>query len=263
MNRWVIALVMLVMGVACSGPGAATSPSPTGWLEQRPGPGRVPTWVIQLDGVPAQQADLVTLDGQDTTPAQVAQVVRAGGHPICYLNAGAWEQWRPDAGRIPPQLVGKPLAGWPGERWLDVRDPERLRPVMADRIETCRRKGFVAVDPDNLDGHSADTGWGISQAQEFAYLSLLIELAHGQGLAIGLKNAVELLPKAGPKVDFAVNESCHELDECARYADFVSSGKWVLNLEYRGTPAEVCQPLLGFITVLAERSLAGPVRQCR
>ena len=44
------------------------------------------------------------------------------------------------------------------ERWLDVRQIERLAPILTDRLELCRDKGFDAVEPDNLDGYDNETG---------------------------------------------------------------------------------------------------------
>ncbi|MFQ5739279.1 MAG: endo alpha-1,4 polygalactosaminidase [Acidobacteriota bacterium] len=42
------------------------------------------------------------------TPSLHAQ----GRKVICYISAGSWESWRPDAGQFPSYLLGKPLSGW-------------------------------------------------------------------------------------------------------------------------------------------------------
>ena len=36
----------------------------------------------------------------------------------------------------------------------------------------------------------------------------------------------------GPDFDFAVNEQCHQYQECGRYRDFIAAGKPVFNAEY-------------------------------
>lgn len=40
-------------------------------------------------------------------------------------------------------------------RRLDIRSPS-IRPIMTQRLQNCKDKGFVAVDPDNMDGYSND-----------------------------------------------------------------------------------------------------------
>jgi hypothetical protein len=52
-------------------------------------------------------------------------------------------------------------------------------------------------------------------------------------LAIGLKNAMELLPEVSEKVQFAVNEECVKNSECTKYTDFVHKyNKPVFHIEY-------------------------------
>lgn len=42
----------------------------------------------------------------------------------------------------------------------------------------------------------------------------LADTVHANGMQIGLKNAVELVPVLVNKYDFALNEECHEWKEC-------------------------------------------------
>ena len=49
-----------------------------------------------------------------------------------------------------------------------------------------------------------------------------------------MKNAVDLIPEVVGSVDFAVNEQCHEYEECARYKPFTDQNKAVFNIEYGG-----------------------------
>ena len=62
------------------------------------------------------------LEGNPTTPntAAVDAIHTRGGHAICYVSAGSWENWRGDAASFPASVKGK-TNGWPGERWLDIR----------------------------------------------------------------------------------------------------------------------------------------------
>ena len=74
--------------------------------------------------------------------AMVRRVHDNGRHVVCYINAGAWENWRPDAPSYPSAVKGKPLDGWPGERWLDIRRLDVLGPILDDAAGSVRRKGL-------------------------------------------------------------------------------------------------------------------------
>ena len=67
---------------------------------------------------------------------------------MCYFSAGSSEDWRPDFGDFLASDLGAPLGNWPGERYLDIRSAN-VRAIMARRMQMCKDKGFVAVDPDN------------------------------------------------------------------------------------------------------------------
>jgi hypothetical protein len=94
----------------------------------------------------------IDLDLFETTRARVDALRARGTYVACYLNAGAWENWRPDKGAFPAQVLGKAYDGWPGERWLDIRRIDLLAPIMRKRLDQCRSKGFHAVEPDNING---------------------------------------------------------------------------------------------------------------
>ncbi|MGF1504974.1 MAG: endo alpha-1,4 polygalactosaminidase [Anaerolineae bacterium] len=55
----------------------------------------------------------------DTLQAVIDQLDDAGRIVICYFSAGSYEEWRPNAGHFPQEVVGLPLDDWPDERWLD------------------------------------------------------------------------------------------------------------------------------------------------
>lgn len=73
----------------------------------------------------------------------------------------------------------------------------------------------------------------------------------------GLKNAVELVPILVNKFDFALNEECHEWNECVVYEDtFLAEGKPVFNVEYN-LDDSVCDEAnaLGLDTILKVRNI--------
>ncbi len=200
------------------------------------------TWQWQLSGKLDRSVDaqVYDIDGQDSSAADVAALKAAGRRVICYVNAGAFEDWRPDAKRFPKAVLGKELDGWPGERWLDIRRWQTLEPILAARFDTCRAKGFDAVEPDNVDGYANKSGFPLTAADQLTFNRRLADLAHRRGLAIGLKNDVEQAAELEPHFDFAVNEECAQYDECDRLAVFVAAGKPVFHVEYEQESGGFC-----------------------
>src|SRR5215207_4642058 len=60
----------------------------------------------------------------ETSPSRLQELKARGVRTVCVINAGAWENWRPDSGAFDLRLIGGNFAGWPGERWLDIRAQE-------------------------------------------------------------------------------------------------------------------------------------------
>ncbi len=192
------------------------------------------TFQIQLQGEidTSYEADVYEIDGFDVGTDLVDELHGLGRKVVCYMNAGAWENWRPDKGDFPKKVLGKKLEGWPGERWLDIRAIETLRPIMAARVDVCAEKGFDGVDFDNINGYSNDTGFPLKKKHQVRYDRMLAEVAHERGMAIGLKNVPELVSQLEPHYDFVVNESCFTYKECDPYEAFIANGKAVFVIEY-------------------------------
>lgn len=214
------------------------SPKPTG-ARWQPRPGLA--WQWQLTGKldPTVDAPVYDVDGFNVSKAQVDDLHRRGRKVICYVSTGAWEDFRPDAGRFPKSVLGK-SNGWKGERWLDLRRTDVLGPLMAERFDMCREKGFDAVEPDNMDGYANETGFPLTGAQQLAYNRLVARLAHDRGLAVGLKNDLDQIPELVGDFDFAVNEQCAEFGECEALGAFTRAGKAVFHVEYDKAPAGFC-----------------------
>ncbi len=185
-------------------------------------------------------AQVYDIDAVDNSAAVVATLHAAGRRVVCYVNAGAWEPYRPDAGRYPQALLGKALEGWPDERWLDVRRLDLLAPLLAQRVDACRAKGFDGVEPDQLDGYANDTGFPLTAADQLAFDRLVARLAHARGLAVGLKNDLDQVVALQPDFDFAVNEQCAEFQECALLSPFVAAHKPVFEAEYHLPGSAFC-----------------------
>jgi hypothetical protein len=192
------------------------------------------SWQYQLSGRVDTNVDAAVydIDGFENSTAVVAELHHAGRRAICYVDAGSWEAWRPDAAQFPVSVRGKALDGWPGERWLDIRQIDALSPLMAARFDVCQAKGFDGVEPDNVDGYSNATGFALSSADQIAYNTMLAGLAHDRGLAVGLKNDLDQVDALVGAFDFAVNEQCAQYQECDALEPFIAAGKPVFHVEY-------------------------------
>jgi hypothetical protein len=191
------------------------------------------TWQWQIEGVVdiGYEVDLYDIDLADTPVSTIDELHEAGRTVICYFSAGSYEGWRDDADRYPPAAIGEALDGWPDERWVDVRN-DAVRAILADRLDLAVAKGCDGVEPDNVAGYDDDNGFGFSFDDQLDFNRFLAAAARERGLLIGLKNALGQIPDLVDHYDFAVNEQCHDYEECEAYGPFLAAGKPVLNAEY-------------------------------
>lgn len=193
------------------------------------------TFQLQFTGESIDQAvaaDVYDIDLFDSSAALVAALHANGRKVLCYINVGAWEDWRPDQAQFPTAVLGNDYAGWPGEKWLDIRRIDLLAPIMRARMDQCRAKGFDGIEPDNVDGYLTNTGFPLTYQDQLTYNIWLANEAHQRGLAIGLKNDTGQLPDLLPYFDFAVTESCLAQGWCADTSGFIASAKPVFAIEY-------------------------------
>lgn len=208
-------------------------------------PTQTMTWDIQYEGTPKADlnVDIRNIDLEDTPISLINQMKNRGQKIICYFSAGSSENWRSDFNKFPAIVKGRNLDGWAGEKWLDVRRLDILMPIMTARMDIAVLKGCDAIDPDNMDAYANRSGFPITRAHSEAYFKALAKAAHDRGLAIGLKNAMEMIPAALPVMDFAVNEQCNQYSECDTYKPVIAAGKPVFGIEYKGDPANFCPVL--------------------
>ncbi|HEY4276716.1 MAG TPA: endo alpha-1,4 polygalactosaminidase [Conexibacter sp.] len=199
------------------------------------------SWQWQLDGRldTSVNARVYDVDGFDTSKATVARLHHAGRYVVCYIDAGTWENWRPDRNRFPASTRGADN-GWPGERWLDIRRLRQLAPPLRARIAMCARKGFDAVEPDNVDGFTTHTGVPLSAKDQLRFNRWIARIAHQHGLAVALKNDLEQATALAPSFDFAVLEQCAQYHECASTRPFLRAGKAVFDAEYALATSSFC-----------------------
>ncbi len=208
---------------------AGTSVNAARWI-----PSAGETYEIQYDGkldlhVPAQVYDL---DMFDTSASVVAKLHRMGRHVVCYISAGTWENWRPDAGKFPKSVLGLPDGHWKGERWLDIRQTAILEPIMAHRLKLCKDKGFDGVDPDNLDGYQNKTGFPLTYDEQLTYDTWVATAAHAHGLTADQKGDNGQAKDLVKVFDFAVVEQCYVQGWCKEFALYTKQNRLVVDVEY-------------------------------
>ncbi|GAA1457123.1 endo alpha-1,4 polygalactosaminidase [Williamsia maris] len=215
------------------------------------------------------------LGGAYPPPAGVTVVERdsttdpvPGVYSVCYVNGFQTQPgvtW-PDellVHRSDGSLLVDP--GWPDEHLIDLSTSAHRRSA-ADRhqttIDLCARKGFRAVEFDNLDSYTRSKGaFGVDDAIDFA--RMLTDRAHDAGLAVAQKNAADLVDRGRTEVgfDFAISEECDRYDECSEFAS--AYGDHVYDIEYtddlRDSFSDACQRSdTPRMTILRDRDLVAP-----
>ena len=197
------------------------------------------TWHWQLTEALDTSLDVTMYDIDlfDTDAGQITALRDEGRVVICYFSAGSHEDWRPDADQFPPAAIGNQLDDWPGERWLDIRDPT-VRDVLAARLDLAAAKGCHGVEPDNVDGYTNDTGFPLSDSDQIDFNRWLAEQSHARALSVGLKNDVDQVLALVPYFDWALDEECMAYDECDLLMPFITANKAVFHVEYVDNPAQ-------------------------
>lgn len=211
--------------------------------------------------------DVIDLDLFETEPALIHTLQSQGKLVVCYISAGSWEDWRPDADNYPEMILGKNYSGWPGERWVDIRETESLRPILENRFDLCAAKGFDGVETDNMDSYQNQTGFFITAKDQLTFNRWLAKQAHQRNLFIGLKNNPDQAAVLVNDFDFILAESCFSEEECEAYLPFIKNKKPVFVLEYNDNNPDLelfCNKAndYGFYLSLKNRELDDVTESC-
>jgi len=172
------------------------------------------------------------IDGFDTSPSTVAALHARGTKVICYMDVGTLEPGRPDDNLIPTADAGSPVQGFNSERWLNIADLNGLKAMILDRLSICKKKGFDAVEPDNVDGYTNSTGFPLTPQEQLTFNIFVANTAHDLGLSVGLKNDNDQTAQLQPYFDWALDEECNYYNECGTESPFINANKAVFNAEY-------------------------------
>jgi hypothetical protein len=182
------------------------------------------------------------------------------GYAVCYVNAFQSQpgiDW-------PEALVLRSLGddpGWPGEYLIDLSTAARRRAAarFAGRmLRACARRGFDAVELDNLDSWTRLPDVPFGRRDALAYARLLSGRAHALGLAVGQKNTPQLTRREARPFDFAIAEACGRYRECDAYRRL--HGDRVLAIEYRRRDFRAACRAVGdrIAVVLRDRDVSAP-----
>jgi hypothetical protein len=213
-------------------PTAAAAPAAAAGITLPPANGK---FDYQLGGLykPSDDVKIVVRD-RTVSPSP-------GRYNVCYVNAFQTQPGESASfAKKYPSLVlkwnnGKPVIdpNWPEEYLLDISTPTKraqLATIVGAWFDGCKRKGYQAVEADNLDSFTRSRG-KLDQADAIAFATLLVKKAHTSGLAIGQKNGAEFAA-TGKKIgfNFAITEECEVYRECGAYTRVY--GNQVYEVEY-------------------------------
>lgn len=177
-------------------------------------------------------ADVYDLDMFDTKASVVSKLHGMGRKVVCYISAGTWENWRPDADKFPKSVIGHKDGHWRGERWLDIRQTKILEPLMGARYDLCKKKGFDAIDPDNLDGYQNKTGFPLTANEQLTYDTWVATAAHARGLGVDQKGDNNQIKDLVKYFDFAVDEQCFVQGWCHQLTAYTANNREAVDVEY-------------------------------
>ncbi|KAG0646644.1 hypothetical protein D0Z07_7460 [Hyphodiscus hymeniophilus] len=225
------------------------------------------SWQIVLEyplNDTSPNVDVFDIDLFDNPNSTISALHALNRSVICYFSAGSYENWRPDADQFNSSDYGKELDGWPGEYWLNTNSTN-VRRIMSARLALAASKGCDGVDPDNVDGYNNANGLGLTASDAVDYMTFLANGSHSLGMALGLKNAGEILNQTIDMMQWEVNEQCVQYDECGTFRPFIVADKPVFHIEYPNsapdvsptTKAKICDDssAQGFSTVIKNMDL--------
>jgi hypothetical protein len=227
--RTFAALALAMTVTACSGTDGDILHTRS---DVRPRPEPFASWQIQLTGNLDTTVDVrIYIADAGTSAAVIDDLHAAGRIVICYFSAGTQEPFRGDASRFPAATLGEPLASYPDERWIDVRDAV-VRAIMQDRITAAAAAGCDGIEPSGLAAFAMTTGFDFTRADQVGYDRWLADAVHRAGLSIGfVENDAGLAGDLLASFDWTIVWNCLDMG-CPAAGPFVGARKAAFLVEY-------------------------------
>ena len=215
-------------------------------------------------------AEVVDIDAFDNSVELVKELHDQGKKVIAYISVGSVENWRSDAADFPASIIGNNYDGWDDEKFLDIRNINALAPIMRARLDMIKEKGFDAVEPDNMDSYTNNTGFAITEQDVIRYSKWLAAEAHTRGLSIGQKNATELAEQLVDSFDWILLEDAFADNFEDEAQIYIAKNKAVFATEYTDETSEneflniIClkATTLNYTAILKQRELNNFVITC-
>lgn len=181
----------------------------------------------------------IMLDGFDTSIDVVKKFNTIGKETIAYTSVGTVEPWRPDSKSFSNEMVVRKYNDF-GEKWINPRKWELVKPIIYKRFKLFKSKGFKSVEIDNID--LVGNVKGADNTNVYNYAVWLSRISHQIGLRIYLKNTSYLCDKLVNYFDGVITEQADIYPyDINGYKHFVNSGKPWWDFEY--TPVRNKQQL--------------------
>jgi hypothetical protein len=196
---------------------------------------------------------MMDIDMENTDAATIKRLKAKNIVVVCYLEVGAWEEYRSDAKDFPAKVKGKSLdPPYQNERYVDIRS-KTVKDLIIKRFDRAKDKGCQGIEPDIDDAYFEDfngnynkistvTGFSISYKNQVTYNTQLADAAHARGMSYGLKNGADpkFVKDLLPHIDWVLNEQCNQYKECDAYLPVIAADKAVFQVEYSLATTKFC-----------------------
>jgi hypothetical protein len=253
-----VALVACLLGLG-------SPPAEAGWR-----PASDQTFDVQLSQPfnLVRPVNSIALDLFTTKPEDIGKLRARGVATFCYIAAGFWESWRPDAQSFPATALGSSVSGWPSQRWVDLGSPA-LAPILEARLDLCRERGFDGALLAGLDQPVQGSGFAATAEQRLALQHRLAAAAHARSLVAGAFGDFSAPTRLVDTFDFFVADGCLANGGCAEALEpWRTAGKPAYLVAYTnraGKMDRLCgeAAALGLQLIFKTQSLSGKLhRRC-
>ncbi len=187
---------------------------------------------IGMNEVNQYTCNIIDIDAFSATKELIDAFHARGIKVIAYISVGTIESYRPDSALLPEEIIGNIYPSWPDERFLNIREIEKMKPFISSRFDMIKAKGFDGIEPDNMDGYGEINGFDLTLEDTRLFCEWMIEEAHKRGLSIGQKNTEELIPFLYTKFDWALTEGIFNSNTQDLYSPYIMKNKPVFSAEY-------------------------------
>jgi endo-alpha-1,4-polygalactosaminidase (GH114 family) len=243
-NLPVFSLFLLLLIAGCSKDNAAETAEEAGprdsaiWLAPV---GASLSWQLEDNVSTAEAQSVYDIDAFNASAALVQSLHASGKKVMAYVSFGTLEDWQTDGGLLPSAVIGARYAEWPDERFINIREIEKIKPWITTRLDMIRKKGFDGVEPDNMDGYANATGFNLTEEEEVKFCLWLAGECHQRGLSIGQKNAPELVSRLQSSFDWALLEDAFADNFMDAFTPYIANKKAVFAVEYEDKSIDIAK----------------------